>query len=71
VSANPHGLVGHSEFHDIEAADDPGKLMTGGGVFSVENGKNVRKKVVSAPIREFGSESGNLEMDQVFEKGTG
>ena len=51
MSANPHGCVGHSEFHDIADADDPAKLVTDEVPFSVRNGKNVSKKDVSPRIR--------------------
>ena len=60
MSVNLYGCVGHSELHDIEAADDLAGVLTNGGPFATRNGKNVSKKDASPRIREIGKESGNF-----------
>lgn len=45
--------------------------MTDRDVFLVESGKNVRNKVVSAPIRQIANESGNSRMNTVVRERTG
>jgi len=71
VSVNLYGCVGHSELHDIEAADDLAGVLTNGGPFATRNGKNVSKKDASPRIREIGKESGNFGTNADFGERTG